>query len=245
MQKLLMFIACVSVNLALFAQKGGKKIATVSKAAKPTQTMQFKNLADSASYAIGLSVASFYKQQGIVGLNNNLVTKAMNDVMNNANPALTYEAANNAIISYQTKLSLVKSKPNIEIGEKFLASCKTKSNIKSTPSGLQYEVITQGTGIKPTAADSVTCHYKGTFVDGREFDNSFSRGEPITFSLANVIKGWTEGLQLMNEGSKYKLYVPYTLGYGPSDYQSIPGGSALIFEIELIKVSKGTAPAAQ
>jgi FKBP-type peptidyl-prolyl cis-trans isomerase len=99
-------------------------------------------------------------------------------------------------------------------------------------------VITEGTGIKPLATDSVTVNYKGTLIDGTEFDNSYTRGEPITFPLNRVIAGWTEGLQLMTVGSKYKLYIPYTLAYGSHDQGPIPGGSALIFEVELLDVKK-------
>jgi FKBP-type peptidyl-prolyl cis-trans isomerase len=101
---------------------------------------------------------------------------------------------------------------------------------------LQYEVISQGTGPKPGLKDTVVCNYKGAFLDGKEFDNSYKRGEPAEFPLTNVIRGWTEVLQLMPVGSKYKVYVPYQLGYGPSDYNGIPGGSLLVFEIELVSV---------
>jgi len=126
----------------------------------------------------------------------------------------------------------------MDSGTAFLEQNKTKSGIITTASGLQYEIITAGTGIKPTAQDSVTCNYMGTLLDGTEFDNSYKRGEPITFNLGGVIRGWTEGLQLMSEGAKYKFYVPYALGYGAHDYGPIPGGSVLIFEVDLLKVIK-------
>ena len=106
----------------------------------------------------------------------------------------------------------------------------------ATASGLQYEVITEGSGPKPTVKDTVVCNYKGTFLDGKEFDNSYKRGTPIEFPVTGVIRGWTEILQLMPAGSKYKVYVPYQLGYGNNDYNGIPGGSLLIFEIELLSV---------
>ena len=137
-----------------------------------------------------------------------------------------------------SKMQAEKSKPRIDSGTNFLAKNKTKPGVKTTASGLQYEVITEGTGEKPTAADSVTCHYKGTLLNGTVFDNSYDRGQPITFSLGGVIPGWTEGLQLMSVGSKYKFYIPYTLGYGAFDYGPIPGGSLLIFEVELLNVIK-------
>jgi FKBP-type peptidyl-prolyl cis-trans isomerase len=126
----------------------------------------------------------------------------------------------------------------IEAGEKFLAENKKKSGVKTTASGLQYEVIRQGDGIRPTAADTVEVNYAGTLIDGFEFDNSYKRGQSISFPLNGVIRGWTEGLQLMTAGSKYKFYVPQQLGYGMNDMGSIPGGSVLVFEIELLNVKK-------
>jgi FKBP-type peptidyl-prolyl cis-trans isomerase FklB len=140
--------------------------------------------------------------------------------------------------NYMMQLQSEKSKPRMDSGTTFLTKNKTKPGVKTTDSGLQYEMIRAGNGVNPTAADSVTVNYKGTFLDGSVFDNSYDRGQPITFPLSGVIKGWTEGLQLMDEGSKYKLYVPFNLGYGAADYGPIPGGSTLIFEVELLKVLK-------
>lgn len=197
-----------------------------------------KTLSDSASYAIGVSVANFYKQQGINKLNTTLVSKGINDILGNKKALLDDAACNNVMNTYMNKMQAEKSKPRIDSGTNFLAKNKTKPGVKTTASGLQYEVITEGTGEKPTAADSVTCHYKGTLLNGTVFDNSYDRGQPITFSLGGVIPGWTEGLQLMSVGSRYKLYVPYTLGYGAFDYGPIPGGSLLIFEVELLNVIK-------
>lgn len=197
-----------------------------------------KTLSDSASYAIGVSVANFYKQQGINKLNTTLVSKGINDIMGNKKALLDDAACNNVMNTYMSKMQAEKSKPRIDSGTNFLAKNKTKPGVLTTASGLQYEVITEGTGDKPTAADSVTCHYRGTLLNGTVFDNSYDRGQPITFSLGGVIPGWTEGLQLMSVGSKYKFYIPYTLGYGAFDYGPIPGGSLLIFEVELLNVTK-------
>jgi FKBP-type peptidyl-prolyl cis-trans isomerase FklB len=131
-----------------------------------------------------------------------------------------------------------KSKTTIVEGQKFLAQNKNKPGVQTTASGLQYEVITQGTGPKPTVNDSVEVNYVGTLINGNEFDNSYKRGQSITFLVTGVIKGWTEALQLMNAGSKYKLYIPYELAYGTNDVGngSIPGGSVLVFEVELLRV---------
>ena len=203
-------------------------------AAKPV----LKTLNDSASYAMGVSLASFYKQQGITTINTSLVSKAIADVMGSKPTVMDEMTCNTVMNKVMTDMQQAKSKPNIEKGEAFLLKNKARAGVKTTPSGLQYEVITEGTGTKPAAEDSVTCHYRGTLVDGTEFDNSYTRGQPITFLLSRVIPGWTEGLQLMSTGSKYKLYIPYTLAYGPSDNGPIPGGSALIFDVELIEVKK-------
>ena len=202
------------------------------------KTVMLNNINDSASYAVGVSVANFYKQQGIKTLNTELVSKAINDIMSGGDVLMDDAAANSCMNNYMTLIQTEKSKPRMDSGTAFLEQNKTKSGIITTASGLQYEIITAGTGIKPTAQDSVTCNYMGTLLDGTEFDNSYKRGEPITFNLGGVIRGWTEGLQLMSEGAKYKFYVPYALGYGAHDYGPIPGGSVLIFEVDLLKVIK-------
>lgn len=201
-------------------------------------TSILKTINDSASYAVGVSVANFYRQQGIKTLNTELVSKAINDIMSGGAVLMDDAAANVCMNNYMTLIQTEKSRPRMDSGMAFLAQNKTKPGIMTTASGLQYEILTAGTGIKPTAQDSVTCNYMGTLLDGTEFDNSYKRGEPITFNLGGVIKGWTEGLQLMSEGAKYKFYIPYTLGYGAHDYGPIPGGSMLIFEVDLLKVIK-------
>ena len=216
--------------LAAQAQKTPPK---KSAPAKPSQsTPALKNLNDSVSYAIGMSVAKFYSQQGIKNLNSAMCAKAISDVFNNKKELLTEEQANLAVMRFLNP-NVFK---NIEAGEKFLAENKTKSGVKTTPSGLQYEVITEGKGARPLATDTVEVNYAGTLLDGTEFDNSYKRGAPITFPLNGVIRGWTEALQLMPVGSKYKLYVPYQLGYGMNDNGPIPGGSVLVFEVELLNI---------
>ena len=217
----------------MYAQNSsGKK--PVAKNTTTNTTLQLKTLEDSANYAMGLSVANFYKQQGVTKINSTLVTRGISDAMS-GKPALLNDAQT-VLMTYLDKQQMTKSKPNIDACNNFLAANKNKQGIVTTASGLQYEVITQGSGPKPTDKDTVVCNYKGTFLDGREFDNSYKRGTPIEFAVTRVIRGWTEVLQLMPAGSKYKVYVPYQLGYGNSDYNGIPGGSLLIFEIELLSV---------
>jgi len=217
-------------SLAAQAQK------TTPKKTTPVKTTQsapaLKNLNDSVSYAAGMNLANFYAEQGVNNLNAAIVARAINDVMAKKKSLLTDEEANLALMRC-FKPELFK---NIEAGEKFLAQNKTKPGVKTTASGLQYEVITEGKGRKPAATDTVEVNYVGTLTNGTEFDNSYKRGSSISFPLNGVIKGWTEALQLMPEGSKYKLYIPYQLAYGMNDAGPIPGGSVLVFEVELLKV---------
>ena len=217
----------------MYAQNNSVK-KPVAKNTTTTTTLKLKTLEDSANYAMGLSVANFYKQQGVTKINSTLVTRGISDAMSGKQPLLN--DAQTVLMTYLDKQQMTKSKPNIDACNNFLADNKKKQGIVTTASGLQYEVITQGSGPKPTVKDTVVCNYKGTFLNGTEFDNSYKRGTPIEFSVTRVIRGWTEVLQLMPAGSKYKVYVPYQLGYGNSDYNGIPGGSLLIFEIELLSV---------
>ena len=232
MKKITFLLFISFAGIAAFGQPGK---TTVKGPAGPV----CKNLNDSASYAIGLSMANFYKQQGIKNINVALLNKAVNDVMGNKNLVFDENVANTVMNNYISQMQSEKSKPRIDSGKAFLAKNKLRKEVKTTASGLQYEVLTQGNGEKPTPNDSVTCNYKGMLLNGTEFDNSYTRGTPITFALKGVIAGWTEGLQLMNVGSKYKFYVPYNLAYGAFDYGPIPGGSTLVFEVELLEVHKG------
>jgi len=227
------FITAFCFLMVIFsnAQKTPAKTSASSKTTASTPVLKTHN--DSLSYAIGLSVVNFYRQQGIK-LNTALVTKACNDILTNKKPLLSDDQANLVFMCHSNPQLC----SNVKEGENFLVKNKKNGNVKITPSGLQYEVLTQGTGMKPSAVDTVTVNYKGTLIDGTEFDNSYKRGEPISFPLTNVIRGWTEGLQLMPVGSKYKFYIPYQLGYGLNDQGVIPGGSVLVFEVELLDVKK-------
>ena len=195
------------------------------------------NLCDSASYAAGIYLINFFREFDIVNFNSVIVTRAINDLQSKKKPLLSDSLANMVAMRYQYKLQEVKNKPTIDAGKKFLADNKKRPGVKVTSSGLQYEVIKQGTGRKPTKKDTVSCNYIGAYIDGIEFNNSYNMGGPISFAVTGVIKGWTEGLLMMPIGSKWKLYVPYNLAYGPGQYQTIPGGSALVFEIELLGVT--------
>ena len=232
--KKLFLPALALLSLAATAQQK-KPAAPVKKPATPPPSAM-KTLNDSASYAMGISVGRFYEQQGVTKINSTLLAKGIADVLQKKNIVLDDNEMNILMNRYMTQIQQEKSKPNVEKGQKFLATNKTKPGVKTTPSGLQYEVISMGTGPKPLATDSVTVNYAGTLLDGFEFDNSYKRGEPITFPLNRVISGWTEGLQLMPVGSKFRFWIPHTLGYGLHDQNSIPGGSVLVFEVELLAI---------
>jgi FKBP-type peptidyl-prolyl cis-trans isomerase len=232
MKKLISSAFLMLVAASVFAQAG--KVAAKPVAAKAT----LKNLKDSASYAIGLSMATFYKQQGITSLNTALITQAINDVYGNKPTLINDGDANACMNKVMMQVQEDKSKPTIEAGKAFLANNKKRPGVKTTASGLQYEIIKEGTGIKPTLADTFVVNYRGTLINGTEFDASYNRGQPLIMPVKQVIPGWTEGLQLMNIGSKYKFYIPYNLAYGPFDNNQIPGGSTLIFEVELLDVKK-------
>jgi FKBP-type peptidyl-prolyl cis-trans isomerase FkpA len=228
--KNLFFLFFVLFALGANAQKKPAPKKTV--AAKTPSSTVLRNLTDSVSYAIGMSVAKFYTQQGVKNLNGDLVSKAIADVMGKRKELLTEDQANTAVMRLLNP-GLYK---NIEAGERFLAANKKRPGVKTTASGIQYEVIKEGTGPRPVATDTVEVNYAGTLIDGKEFDNSYKRGSSISFALNGVIRGWTEALQLMAVGSKYKLYIPHTLGYGMNDNGPIPGGSVLVFEVDLISI---------
>jgi FKBP-type peptidyl-prolyl cis-trans isomerase len=231
MKKILFVALCLAV-LKADAQK--TKPAPVKKPVATTPPL--KNLTDSASYAMGVSMATFYAQQGVQNINPALVSQAIRDVYAKKNLAISDAQCNDIIMKLMDNRQQEKLKPSIAASKKFLEANKKRPGVKTTESGLQYEVITEGTGPKPTAADEVTVNYVGTLMDGTEFDNSYKRGQPISFNLGGVIKGWTEGVQLMPVGSKYKFYIPYELGYGLHGTGPIPGAATLVFEVELLSI---------
>lgn len=213
----------------------GKTTASKS-AAKP---VALKTKLDSASYAFGLAMGNNLKSSGLETINYELLSKALKDVFAGTTPLMTEHASQNAINNIFEDLSKKKFGSAIKEGETFLAQNKTKPGIKTTASGLQYEVLNPGTGAQPKATDQVTVHYKGTLLNGFEFDSSYKREQPATFGLNQVIPGWTEGVQLMKEGAKYKFFIPYRLAYGARGMgNDIPPFSTLIFEVELIKIGE-------
>lgn len=213
--------------------------AKARPAAKPAGTTMLRTQLDSVSYAIGQDIGSSLKAQGLDNLNPTLLMKAIQDATKNRQPLLTKDQCNMSISDYLQQLKAEKVAKNKAAGEQFLAVNKTKPGIVTLPSGLQYQVIKEGTGPKPAATDKVKTHYHGMLIDGTVFDSSVDRGQPISFAVNGVISGWTEALQLMPVGSKWKLFIPADLAYG--DRQAGPKigpGSTLIFEVELLEIEK-------
>ncbi len=192
---------------------------------------------DKISYALGLSIGNNFKTSGIRNLNLEDFKKGVEDVLNENTPQLSYDDAKNVINDYFAKLQEEKGKLNKDAGEEFLRQNKGKAGVVTLPNGLQYQILKEGNGPKPKATDSVKCHYQGTLIDGREFDSSIKRGQPATFGLTQVIPGWTEALQLMPAGSKWKLFLPSELAYGSRGAgDMIEPDSTLIFEVELLEI---------
>jgi len=198
-----------------------------------------KNGIDSFSYAAGISIAENMKSQGIDKLNTAVMTRAINDVFNNKPTAMTPDNCNKTVQEKMQEFMQKKAQVQLEKNNQFFAENKKRKGVVALANGLQYEVIASGPagGLKPTPADTVVVHYVGTLTDGKEFDNSIKRGEPAEFPLGGVIRGWTEILQLMTPGDKWKVYIPSELGYGERGAGgSIPGNAILVFEINLLNI---------
>ena len=230
-----------------------KKAPASTKSATP---LVLKTQREKASYALGMSVGSTFKRQG-VPVDAALVARGLKDAMTGAKSLVPDQEAQAALNQLKTemnqkmqaqqkemqaKMQEQQAKAheaaagNIKIGEAFLAANKTKDGVVTLPSGLQYRVLTAGTGPKPTATDTVSCNYRGTFIDGNEFDSS--KGTPISFAVTGVIRGWTEALQLMPVGSKWQLFIPSDLAYGDGGRPGIPPGSTLVFDVELVSIGE-------
>lgn len=227
MKRLVICFALVALSTATFAQK--KKGKTDPKALLTHE--------DSLSYAFGLSVMENAKNAGFENLSDELIMQAIIDSKAGA-AKLDKDKATGIINSEVRKNSQKKSEMNKKRGEVYLVENGKKAGVKTTASGLQYKSNVEGTGVAPDKNDKVTVHYHGTTIDGVVFDSSVDRGKPATFGLNQVIPGWTEGLQLMTEGSKYTFYIPQGLAYGSRAQGKIEAFSTLIFEVELIKVEK-------
>lgn len=228
------------------------KTTPKAPAAKPGATtartpapLVLKTQKDKASYAIGLNIGKSM-QKDAVDVDTAILLRGLKDGLAGSKPLLTDDEARASMVALQTDLRkkqeakmLVQGEANKKIGEAFLAENKTKDGVVTLPSGLQYKILTEGTGPKPTAADTVICNYKGTLLDNTEFDSSYKRGQPATFPVGRVIKGWTEALQLMPVGSKWQLVIPSDLAYGAGggpQGSGIGPNATLVFEVELMSI---------
>ena len=199
---------------------------------------------DKLSYALGLGIGQQLAQMGAENISAEDFAQAIKDVLEGKELQVSHRDAQVIVQEYFQKQEAkmkaerdAQGKIHKEAGEKFLAENAKKEGIITLPSGLQYQVLQEGNGKKPTAKDTVMCHYEGTLIDGTIFDSSYKRGEPATFPLQQVIAGWTEGLQLMQEGAKYRFFIPDRLGYGAGGAGAqIPPFAALVFDVELIQV---------
>jgi FKBP-type peptidyl-prolyl cis-trans isomerase FklB len=241
---LVLGVLVTSQSTAQTIKKAAKPAATVKKStaapvkAAPTATV-LKNQMDSLSAASGVSFSSSLASQGVSNINTEVLTKTINAALKGEKTTFSMEQANEFISNYFQKAMEEKGAVVRVEGEKFLEENKKKAGVTTTASGLQYEVIKTGDGPKPTATDKVKTHYHGTLTNGTVFDSSVDRGEPVEFPVNGVIKGWTEALQLMPVGSKWKLFIPYSLAYGErAAGPQIPAYSALVFEVELLEIVK-------
>jgi FKBP-type peptidyl-prolyl cis-trans isomerase FklB len=238
MRKLLVFTSLFLLLLLGFAL--AQNPAPTNQAA-PTNS-RLKTQADKASYAVGMSIGDNMRRQG-AEIDPDLLLQGLKDFLA-GKPLMTQEEAHAALLELQ-KASMAKkeakrqqaAETNKQEGEAFLATNKTKPGIVTLPSGLQYKIITAGTGPMPASTDTVACNYRGTLINGTEFDSSYKRGQPLTIQVGGVIKGWTEALQLMPVGSKWQLFIPSNLAYGERGAgEDIGPDATLIFEVELISI---------
>jgi len=204
---------------------------------------------DKQSYAIGMNIGKSIHRDG-VDVDPNILLRGMKDAIAGGKTVLTEDEAKAVMANLQANLrkdqaekAQLAGEANKKAGDAFLAENKTKDGVVTLPSGLQYKILTRGTGPKPAATDTVVCNYKGTLIDNTEFDSSYSRNQPLTIPVSGVIKGWTEALQLMPVGSKWQLFIPSDLAYGPQAKGPIGPNSTLIFDVELLSIQDKKEPA--
>lgn len=207
------------------------------------ESQELKTDKDKLSYSMGVATGSQMKRQSIE-VDVDMFTKGLRDSVSGNKLQMTEQEIQEALMKFQQEMAAKQAEKTKQLaetnkkeGEAFLSENKTKEGVKTLPSGLQYKVITEGTGKLPKESDSISAHYRGTLIDGTEFDSSIKRGQPATFPVKGVIKGWTEALQLMKEGSKWQLFIPSDLAYGERGAgQQIGPNAALVFEVELISI---------
>lgn len=228
--KVLKFLAAGMMAALVMASCGGSQ---------PSLEGVSKGEVDSASYAVGLTFGRMITDANIVGLDYAVVEKAMKDVINGKAPKMEPMEANNIVNSYIQKCQVAVGKMKEKEEAEFLAKNKKNDGVEESASGLQYKIENPGNELRATATDTVEVHYKGTLLNGKVFDSSYDRGETVKFPLNRVIAGWTEGMQLVGEGGKITLWVPFNLGYGGRPMsEDLPAYSTLVFDVELVKIYK-------
>ncbi|TDH28991.1 FKBP-type peptidyl-prolyl cis-trans isomerase [Segetibacter sp. 3557_3] len=236
MKKHFVVPALLLASLSAGAQVKPKPKTAAAKP-KSAAVSPLKTNKDSLSYAFGISLGEYLKSQGVESLNYALLNKAIDQSIKKQKTYFDFNQAN-AVIGKMGQAKMQKTAMAEKAkGDKFLAENRKRAGVKVTESGMQYEILKAGTGPMPKATDTISAHYAGTLLNGTEFDNSYKRGQPLEIPVSGVIKGWTEALQMMPVGSKWKLYIPSTSAYG--DYgagNEIPGGATLVFEIELLDI---------
>ncbi|HKQ39234.1 MAG TPA: FKBP-type peptidyl-prolyl cis-trans isomerase [Verrucomicrobiae bacterium] len=231
-------------NLLIALMVGGSVAALVA-----ADDSALKDEKDKISYGYGMEIGKNLKRQGIE-INADLLAQGLKATLNGDKTLLTDDEVRQTMMAFQQKMQAARAEKskkegeeNKTKGEAFLAENKKKEGVQTTASGLQYKVITKGTGPMPKADDTVKTHYRGTLIDGTEFDSSYKRGEPATFGVTQVIKGWTEALLMMPVGSKWQLFIPGDLAYGPGGRPGIPPNATLLFDIELLAIEPKAAAA--
>jgi FKBP-type peptidyl-prolyl cis-trans isomerase FklB len=196
-----------------------------------------KTQSDSVAYGIGVSIGANMKKDGLDSLNVDILAKALKAAMHGDSTVISAQQSQSVIQAYLGEKQKKKGEAALNEGKKFLEENKKKPGVTELPDGLQYSVMKEGTGPMPKETDSVTVHYHGTLIDGTVFDSSVDRGQPITYPLNGFVRGWQEALQLMKVGSKWKLFVPPTLGYGEHGSGKVPPNATMIFEMELLSIN--------
>ncbi len=250
------YTTAIVCTLLLAAQQlSAQQPAKTAPAAEPPAPAaaklnpSFKTFKEQSSYAVGLDIARNLKAQGL-DIDAAMVAKGFADAFGNGKPILSDKELQATMVQFQNEAAAKAQEMFAKVAEKnkkegaaFLAENKKKEGVKTTASGLQYKILKQGTGAAPKPDDVVTTHYRGTFLDGTEFDSTYRTNQPATFPVSSVIKGWKEALQAMRVGDKWQLFVPSDLAYGPQGRDEIPPNATLVFEIELLDTRPAPAPA--
>jgi FKBP-type peptidyl-prolyl cis-trans isomerase len=238
MKKVLLVPSVLMLCVSLQAQTKKTTRPAAQTKTKAAVGTTLKTNRDSLSYAFGLSMGQYLRSQGITNINYAVLNKAIDQSCKGEKTYLDMTQANQVMQGFAEEKLKKGSAVEKEKGREYMTRNKARKEVMQTESGLQYEILVKGTGPVPTMSDTVSVHYRGSLIDGKEFDNSYKRGAPLPLPVAGVIPGWTEALTMMPVGSKWKLYIPSSIGYGDVGAgQDIPGGATLVFEVELLGIT--------